>query len=123
MDELYLTALREVSDESSLERDISFKASNSLPDVTISNCKLPSDDPAGGIHAKTDSMIPSPAQLGIDLGTVTFESGLLSEFNSGLGTIMEPSSPLSCSRARRHRRRPSPARTRAATWCSGRKPT
>ncbi|RPD57468.1 hypothetical protein L226DRAFT_588694 [Lentinus tigrinus ALCF2SS1-7] len=42
--------------------------------LTISNLKLPSDDPAGGIHIDTDSLIPSPAQLGFNLGTVMFES-------------------------------------------------
>jgi Protein of unknown function (DUF3712) len=45
-----------------------------LPGVTISNFKLPSNDPAGGIHIETDSSIPSPAQLGIALGSVTFQS-------------------------------------------------
>ena len=73
-DKLRLTALGEIFDGVSLKKDISFKAFNNLPGVTISNFKLPSDDPAGGIHIETDSMIPSPAQLGIDLGTVTFES-------------------------------------------------
>ncbi|TBU46075.1 hypothetical protein BD309DRAFT_663805 [Dichomitus squalens] len=73
-DKLRLTALGETFDGVSLKKDISFKAFNNLPGVTISNFQLPSDDPAGGIHIETDSMIPSPAQLGIDLGTVTFES-------------------------------------------------
>lgn len=48
--------------------------SKGLPGVTISNFQLPSDDPAGGIHIETDSTIPSPAQLGIALGSVTFQS-------------------------------------------------
>ncbi|RPD52770.1 hypothetical protein L227DRAFT_646291 [Lentinus tigrinus ALCF2SS1-6] len=56
-----------------LSKDISFKAFNNRPGVTISNFKLPSDDPAGGIQIETDSLMLSPAQLGIDLGTVTFE--------------------------------------------------
>ena len=46
-----------------LSKDISFKAFNNLPGVTISNFKLPSDDPAGGIHIETDSLIPSPARV------------------------------------------------------------
>ena len=73
-DKLRLTALGSNFDGVSLKKDISFKAFNNLPGVTISNFKLPSDDPAGGIHIETDSMIPSPAQLGIDLGTVTFDA-------------------------------------------------
>ncbi|KAG6878541.1 hypothetical protein C0993_004439 [Termitomyces sp. T159_Od127] len=56
------------------ERTEMRQAFNGLPGVTISNFKLPSDDPAGGIHIETDTLIPSPAQLGIDLGTVTFQS-------------------------------------------------
>ncbi|RDX40651.1 hypothetical protein OH76DRAFT_1365915 [Lentinus brumalis] len=71
---LRVTALGTIFDGVKLSKDISFKAFNNLPGVTISNFKLPSDDPAGGIHIETDSLIPSPAQLGIDLGTVTFES-------------------------------------------------
>ena len=73
-DKVRLTALGTMFDGVSLKKDISFKAFNNLPGVTISNFKLPSDDPAGGIHIETDSMIPSPAQLGIDLGTVTFDA-------------------------------------------------
>ncbi|RPD52194.1 hypothetical protein L227DRAFT_623401, partial [Lentinus tigrinus ALCF2SS1-6] len=73
-DALRVTALGTIFDGVKLSKDISFKAFNNLPGVTISNFKLPSDDPAGGIHIETDSLIPSPAQLGIDLGTVTFES-------------------------------------------------
>ncbi|KAG2368054.1 hypothetical protein BDR07DRAFT_1391769 [Suillus spraguei] len=38
------------------------------------NFQLPSDDPAGGITISTDSIIPSPAQLGIDLGNVGFQA-------------------------------------------------
>ncbi|KAH9934026.1 uncharacterized protein BXZ73DRAFT_100865 [Epithele typhae] len=72
---LRLTALGTVFDNVQLSKDVSFKAFNNLPGVTISNFQLPSDDPAGGIHIETDSLIPSSAQIGIDLGTVTFEAG------------------------------------------------
>ncbi|KAJ6607775.1 hypothetical protein B0H10DRAFT_2227490 [Mycena sp. CBHHK59/15] len=71
---LRLTALGTIFDNVTLSKDISFKAFNGLPGVTISNFQLPSDDPAGGIHIETDVGIPSPAQLGIDLGTVSFTS-------------------------------------------------
>jgi antitoxin (DNA-binding transcriptional repressor) of toxin-antitoxin stability system len=71
---LRLTALGTIFDGVSLSKDVSFKAFNGLPGVTISNFQLPSDDPSGGIHIETDASIPSPSQLGINLGTVTFQS-------------------------------------------------
>ncbi|TFY72142.1 hypothetical protein EVG20_g865 [Dentipellis fragilis] len=71
---LRVVALGTIFDGVSLSKSIGFKAFDNLPGVTISNFQLPSDDPAGGIHIETDSMIPSPAQLGIDLGTVTFQA-------------------------------------------------
>ncbi|KAF7301181.1 hypothetical protein MIND_00682600 [Mycena indigotica] len=71
---LRLQALGTIFDNVQLTKDLKFKAFNNLPGVTISNFQLPSDDPAGGIHIETDSLIPSTAQLGLDLGTVTFSS-------------------------------------------------
>jgi len=71
---LRLTALGTIFDNVVLSKVVSFKAFNGLTGVTISNFQLPSDDPAGGIHIETDALIPSPAQLGIDLGTVTFQA-------------------------------------------------
>ncbi|KAI0821788.1 hypothetical protein BC628DRAFT_1341231 [Trametes gibbosa] len=76
-DKLRVTALGTIFDNVSLSKSVSFKAFNNLPGVTINNFKLPSDDPAGGIHIETDSVIPSQAriaELGIDLGTVNFEA-------------------------------------------------
>ncbi|EPQ57376.1 hypothetical protein GLOTRDRAFT_120580 [Gloeophyllum trabeum ATCC 11539] len=73
-DKLRVTALGTIFDNVSLSKTVSFKAFNNLPGVTISNFNLPSDDPAGGIHIETDSMIPSPSNLGIDLGTVGFQA-------------------------------------------------
>ena len=61
-DKLRVTALGTIFDNVSLSKDVSFKAFNNLPGVTISNFQLPSDDPAGGIHIETDSDIPSPAR-------------------------------------------------------------
>ena len=60
---LRVTALGTVFDGVSLSKDIAFNAFNGLPGVTIGNFQLPSDDPAGGIHIETDSLIPSPARL------------------------------------------------------------
>ncbi|KAG6854052.1 hypothetical protein C0991_011030 [Blastosporella zonata] len=71
---LRLTALGTIFDGVTLSKVLSFKAFNGLPGVTISNFLLPSDDPAGGIHIETDASIPSPSQLGIDLGSITFQS-------------------------------------------------
>ncbi|KAF5351977.1 hypothetical protein D9756_007389 [Leucocoprinus leucothites] len=73
-DKLRLRALGTIFDGVVLEKSVSFKAFNNLPGVSISNFQLPSDDPAGGIHVETDASIPSPAQLGIELGHVTFEA-------------------------------------------------
>lgn len=73
-DKLRLTALGTIFDGVSLKKDVSFKAFNNLPGVTISNFKLPSDDPAGGIHIETDALIPSPSNLGIELGRVGFQA-------------------------------------------------
>lgn len=61
-DKLRLTALGTIFENVSLRKTVSFKAFNGLPGVTISNFRLPSDDPAGGIHIDTDSDIPSPAR-------------------------------------------------------------
>ncbi|KAH7926942.1 hypothetical protein BV22DRAFT_1007914 [Leucogyrophana mollusca] len=71
---LRVTALGTIFDNVSLTKSITLKAFNNLPGVTISNFQLPSDDPAGGITIDTDALIPSPAQLGIDLGTVGFQA-------------------------------------------------
>ncbi|KAI0063538.1 hypothetical protein BV25DRAFT_1915044 [Artomyces pyxidatus] len=73
-DKLRVEALGTIFDGVVLSKDVSFKAFNNLPGVTISNFQLPSDDPAGGIHIETESLIPSQAQLGIDLGTVGFQA-------------------------------------------------
>ncbi|EIW82896.1 hypothetical protein CONPUDRAFT_101346 [Coniophora puteana RWD-64-598 SS2] len=73
-DKLRLIALGTIFDNISLSKNITLKAFNNLPGVTISNFELPGDDPSGGITISTDSMIPSPAQLGIDMGTVTFDA-------------------------------------------------
>ncbi|KAJ7143355.1 hypothetical protein C8R43DRAFT_1089003 [Mycena crocata] len=91
---LCLTALGTIFDNVVLSKDISFKAFNGLPGVTISNFQLPSDDPAGGVHIETDAGIPSPAQLGIDLGTVGFTSFFMgSELGplSGSNLFLAPS--------------------------------
>ncbi|KAF9071074.1 hypothetical protein BDP27DRAFT_1419362 [Rhodocollybia butyracea] len=69
-----LIALGTIFDNVSLTKNVSFNAFNGLPGITISNFSLPSDDPAGGITIETETTIPSSAQLGIDLGTATFDA-------------------------------------------------
>lgn len=59
---LRLTALGTIFDNVSLSKSVTLKGFNGLPGVTISNFKLPNDDPAGGIHIETDSLIPSPSR-------------------------------------------------------------
>ncbi|KIJ47323.1 hypothetical protein M422DRAFT_164299, partial [Sphaerobolus stellatus SS14] len=71
---LRLNALGTNFDNVQLSKTVTFKAFNGLPGVTISNFQLPGDDPAGGITISTDSDIPSPAAIGIQLGTVSFTS-------------------------------------------------
>ncbi|KAF9562634.1 hypothetical protein CPC08DRAFT_706528 [Agrocybe pediades] len=71
---LRVSALGTIFDNVSLSKVVTFKAFNNLPGVAISNFQLPSDDEAGGIHIETDATIPSPAQIGIDLGTVSFNT-------------------------------------------------
>ncbi|KAG2131418.1 uncharacterized protein EDB93DRAFT_1255529 [Suillus bovinus] len=71
---LKLTALGTIFNGVSMSKTVTLKAFNGLPGVTISNFQLPSEDPAGGITISTDSIIPSPAQLGIDLGNVGFQA-------------------------------------------------
>ncbi|KAG1785555.1 uncharacterized protein HD556DRAFT_110398 [Suillus plorans] len=71
---LKLTALGTIFNGVSMSKTVTLKAFNGLPGVTISNFQLPSDDPAGGITISTDSVIPSPAQLGIGLGNVGFQA-------------------------------------------------
>ncbi|KAI0049858.1 hypothetical protein FA95DRAFT_1604022 [Auriscalpium vulgare] len=94
---LRVTALGTIFDGVSLTKDVSFKAFNNLPGVTISNFQLPSDDPAGGIHIETDSLIPSPAQLGIDLGNVGFRAFFENTFVgplSGANLVLPPQSTV-----------------------------
>ncbi|KAG1745592.1 hypothetical protein EDD22DRAFT_786062, partial [Suillus occidentalis] len=69
---LKLTALGTIFNGVSMSKTVALKAFNDLPGVTTSNFQLPSDGPAGGITISADSTIPSPAQLGIDLGNVGF---------------------------------------------------
>ncbi|KAG6813669.1 hypothetical protein H0H92_008517 [Tricholoma furcatifolium] len=71
---LRLTALNTVFDNVELSKVLTFTAFNGLPGVTISNFQLPSDNSAGGITINTDAMIPSPSQLGMDLGSITFQA-------------------------------------------------
>ncbi|CAA7259257.1 unnamed protein product [Cyclocybe aegerita] len=92
---LRVAALGTIFDNVSLSKKISLKAFNGLPGITISNFQLPSDDAAGGIHIETDASIPSEAQIGIDLGSVTFQSffkGTLVGPLAAEGLVLRPSS-------------------------------
>ncbi|KIJ38952.1 hypothetical protein M422DRAFT_258368 [Sphaerobolus stellatus SS14] len=71
-DKLRLNALGTNFDNVKLSKTVTFKAFNGLPGVTVSNFQLPADNQAGGITISTDSDIPSPAAIGIQLGTVSF---------------------------------------------------
>lgn len=59
---LRVTALGTVFDGVQLSKNVTLKAFDGLPGVTISNFKLPGDAPEGGISIDTDSSIPSPAR-------------------------------------------------------------
>ncbi|KAI0298570.1 hypothetical protein BC826DRAFT_1096594 [Russula brevipes] len=96
---LRVTALGTIFDGVSLSKDITLKAFNGLPGVTISNFQLPSDDPAGGIHIETDSLIPSPSQLGIYLGTVGFQASFEGTAVGPLSTTSLALAPQSVTKA------------------------
>ncbi|KAJ7188457.1 hypothetical protein C8R46DRAFT_1054741 [Mycena filopes] len=71
---LRVTALGTIFDNIAFSKNVTLKGFNGLPGVALSNFQLPGDDPAGGIKLEVDTGIPSPAQIGIDLGTVGFTS-------------------------------------------------
>lgn len=56
-----------------MSKDITLKAFDDLPGITIPDFDLVSGD-SSGINFSTNFLIPSPAQLGIQLGTVGFEA-------------------------------------------------
>src|ERR1700733_417744 len=59
---LQVTALGTIFNNVSLSKQVTFQAFDGLPGVTINNFQLPSDDPAGGIHIQTGTLIPSQAR-------------------------------------------------------------
>ncbi|KAM0750211.1 hypothetical protein T439DRAFT_247618 [Meredithblackwellia eburnea MCA 4105] len=68
---LRVSALATIFDNVTLTKQVSFQAFNGLPGVTIQNPDFPGDAP-DGIELSTDSAIPSPSNLGIELGHATF---------------------------------------------------
>ncbi|BGP00846.1 hypothetical protein RTBOTA2_002159 [Rhodotorula toruloides] len=68
---LRVYALQTIFDNVSLTKDVSFKAFDGLPGVTITRPDFPSDSPHG-IALKTETAIPSLSNLGVQLGTATF---------------------------------------------------
>ncbi|CAD6924941.1 unnamed protein product [Tilletia controversa] len=55
-----------------LTKDVTFQAFNKLPGVTINSFDIPSQN-SNSLNIVTGTTIPSPATLGIDLGTANFE--------------------------------------------------
>lgn len=50
-----------------------------MPGTRLQNFNLPQDSPNGaGIDLTTNALIPSPATLGIELGTANFEASFMS---------------------------------------------
>jgi hypothetical protein len=70
-DKLRVLALGTIFDNVVLSKDISFSAFDGLPGVTITNPQFPSDS-ANGIALDVGTAIPSPSNLGVQLGTATF---------------------------------------------------
>ena len=68
-----------------LSKNVSFQAFNKLaPGVTVLNPDFPGDAP-NGIRLSLDSLVPSPSNLDIDLGDITFLAsfdGQLSQYLS-----------------------------------------
>lgn len=54
-----------------IAKQLTFQAFNNLPGVTISNFMIPGQT-SDSLIISTDSLIPSPSNLGIELGTVGF---------------------------------------------------
>ncbi|KAK0559809.1 hypothetical protein OC844_004162, partial [Tilletia horrida] len=73
-DKLRVTAIGFQFDNVILSQTVTFQAFNGLPGVTISNFNIPSQDAQNQrLNIETDSVIPSQASLGIELGTANFE--------------------------------------------------
>ncbi|KAL8278093.1 hypothetical protein RQP46_009553 [Phenoliferia psychrophenolica] len=68
---LRVFALGTIFDNVTLTKNVTFSAFNGLPGVTIRNPDFPGDAP-NGIQLVTDSSIPSPSNLGIELGHASF---------------------------------------------------
>ncbi|KEI38050.1 uncharacterized protein L969DRAFT_18838 [Mixia osmundae IAM 14324] len=70
---LRVTALGTIFSNVNFGKTITLAAFNNLPGVAITFSNFPGDAPNGeGINIDTQTTIPSPAQLGIDLGTANF---------------------------------------------------
>ncbi|KAE8231424.1 hypothetical protein CF326_g3562 [Tilletia indica] len=71
-DNLQVSALGFQFNKVILSKDVTFQAFNNLPGVTISNFDIPGQT-SDSLKITTEATIPSPATLGIDLGTANFE--------------------------------------------------
>ncbi|BGP44010.1 hypothetical protein JCM10449v2_008067 [Rhodotorula kratochvilovae] len=70
-DKLQVSALQTVFSNVTLTKNITFDALNKLPGVELTNPDFPGDA-SDGIQLTVDSTIPSPSNLGFELGTVNF---------------------------------------------------
>ncbi|GAA6057282.1 hypothetical protein JCM3770_004534 [Rhodotorula araucariae] len=70
-DKLQVSALQTVFSNVTLTKNVTFDALNKLPGVVLTNPDFPGDA-SNGIQLTVDSTIPSPSNLGFELGTVNF---------------------------------------------------
>ncbi|GAA5969858.1 hypothetical protein JCM21900_004182 [Sporobolomyces salmonicolor] len=70
-DKLRVLALGTIFDNVVLSKNVSFQGFDGLPGVVITNPDFPSDSP-DGIALDVGTAIPSPSNLGVQLGTATF---------------------------------------------------
>ncbi|GAA5897781.1 hypothetical protein JCM8208_000260 [Rhodotorula glutinis] len=68
---LRVSALQTIFSNVTLTKNITFDALNMLPGVVLTNPDFPRDA-SNGIQLTVDSTIPSPSNLGFELGTVNF---------------------------------------------------
>lgn len=80
-EQLRVSALGTIFDNVTLSKNVTFQAFNRLsPGVTVTNPNFPGDAP-NGIELMLDALVPSPSNLGIELGDVTF----IASFNGQQG--------------------------------------
>ncbi|GAA6027071.1 hypothetical protein JCM8097_006088 [Rhodosporidiobolus ruineniae] len=94
---LQVAALGTIFSNVTLSKNLTFDGLNKLPGVTLANPDFPGDA-SNGIELTVDSTIPSPSNLGFELGTVNFIANYDgSEIGpvSGKGLTLPPKSTVS----------------------------